>query len=63
MTGRESVNLASPRNDHVDHHLVELLGDRTMPATVTVHLPEQDHRAINRIFRPMMGYKDYFSTR
>jgi hypothetical protein len=30
-----------------------------MPTTVTLHLPEQDHRAINRIIRPMMGFKDF----
>ena len=30
-----------------------------MPTTVTRHLPEQDHRAINRIIRPMMGFKDF----
>jgi hypothetical protein len=34
-----------------------------MPTTVTLHLPEQDHRTINRIIRPMMGFKDSFSTR
>jgi hypothetical protein len=34
-----------------------------MPTTVTLHLPEQDHRAINRIIRPMTGLKDSFSTR
>jgi hypothetical protein len=34
-----------------------------MPTTVARHLPVQDPRAINRIIRPMMGFKDSFSTR
>jgi transposase-like protein len=34
-----------------------------MPTTVTLHLPEQDHRAIKRIIKPMMGFKNSFSTR
>jgi transposase-like protein len=34
-----------------------------MPTTVTLHLPEQDHRAIKRIIRPMMGFKDFSCAR
>jgi transposase-like protein len=34
-----------------------------MPTTVTLHLPEQDHRPIKRIIRPMMGFKDFRCAR
>jgi putative transposase len=34
-----------------------------MPTTIALHLPEQDHRAIKRIIRPMMGFKDFRCAR